>query len=347
MIATLISSLLSLTSLAYYYSDTTNHWGKEPINRVTNAEFSNKDGNNFYPNKDETRIRFVLNLGTLLGEEPYILAHMNTQVYSDVAPGSLEAGAVAWAKSKGITNGISDFQFGPNLSITREQLCTFIYRACDSFQISIPNNSTYPTFTDESSISNWAKVAVNKMKKAHFINGYSDGTFRPKGKITRAEVCSIEDKLMTSSLAQTKDAVLDGRRAIPINDFGWPSFHYHVEYKEFGILAANKNEVQYYYRSADQYADFSRPYYGLEVGFLEPIQNTVFWDGATVFHSTGMSKNYDKPVSGDHAYEQHSEGHGWSRVNKTNNLVAKLGYGVYSSNNVVPWSTTISVALSY
>lgn len=348
MIPALILSLLPLTTLAYYYSDTVNHWGKEPINRVTNVIYSNKLSSNFYPNANETRIRFVLNLSSLLGEYQYVRDHMNTQVYSDVPPGTLEAGAVAWAKDKGITNGISFYQFGPNLSITREQLCTFIYRACTRFQINIPSYSTYPTFSDESSISDWARVAVNKMKKAHYINGYGDGTFRPQANITNAEVCSIEDKFMISSLtAQTKEGSSGGSRGFPINDFGWVSFSYHVDYKEYCILSATNNIARYYYRAANQYADFSRPYGGLEVGFLEPIQQAVFYDGATVYESPSLTKNYDIPISGNHTYEQHIEGHGMYYANKTNNLVAKLGYGVYTSSNVIPWSTTVSVVLSY
>ena len=347
LIFVLILSLLPLSTKAYYYSDTTNHWGKEQINNVTNAIFSVKENNNFYPNKKETRIEFVTNLALLLGEGEYVINHMNTQVYSDVPAGSVNAGAVAWAKNKGITTGISDYQFGPNLMITREQLCTFIYRACTQFGLYIPNYSSFPSFSDESSISSWAKTAVTKMKKAHFINGYDDGTFRPKANITKAEVCSIENNLMNASMLRIKEnnSSKQGNKFM-INDFGWIIFNYEVNYKEYGMLTVG-NKVRYYYRSADQATDLSRPYNGLEVGFLEPIHKVTFIDGNSVYSSTNLTKNNDKATSGAHTYEQHIEGHGTITVNKVNSLIAQLGYGLFTSNNVYPWSTTFSITLSY
>lgn len=47
----------------------------------------------------------------------------------DAPPGQYYAEPVAWAVEKGITDGTSDYTFSPNLTCTRGQIVTFLYRA--------------------------------------------------------------------------------------------------------------------------------------------------------------------------------------------------------------------------
>ena len=48
-------------------------------------------------------------------------------------------------------------------------------------------------FSDNDSISEWAKTSVTALVGAGVINGYEDGTFMPSAPITRAEVVKILD----------------------------------------------------------------------------------------------------------------------------------------------------------
>ncbi len=48
--------------------------------------------------------------------------------FLDVAPGQYYSDAVAWAQEAGVVTGYSDTQFGPQDSITQEQLVTILYR---------------------------------------------------------------------------------------------------------------------------------------------------------------------------------------------------------------------------
>ena len=52
--------------------------------------------------------------------------------FTDVAADSYYASAVAWAKAKGITNGVNETQFGPDNDCTRAQIVTFLYRAYEA-----------------------------------------------------------------------------------------------------------------------------------------------------------------------------------------------------------------------
>ena len=49
--------------------------------------------------------------------------------FTDVPADAWYAAAVAWAVEKGVTNGISESQFGPDGDCTRAQIVTFLYRA--------------------------------------------------------------------------------------------------------------------------------------------------------------------------------------------------------------------------
>jgi len=49
------------------------------------------------------------------------------------------------------------------------------------------NHDKLNKYKDKSQVSSWAKNSVEGMIEREYMSGYSDGTFKPKGKITRAE----------------------------------------------------------------------------------------------------------------------------------------------------------------
>ena len=48
--------------------------------------------------------------------------------FNDVAPTAYYGEAVRWAASEGIVGGYGDGRFGPNDTITRQQLAAILYR---------------------------------------------------------------------------------------------------------------------------------------------------------------------------------------------------------------------------
>ena len=79
--------------------------------------------------------------------------------FNDVKSGEWYADAVAWAVSKGITNGYGDGRFGPNDPITREQLAVFLYRYAKSRNFVVPAYATFKQ-PDASEIDSWALDAM-------------------------------------------------------------------------------------------------------------------------------------------------------------------------------------------
>lgn len=87
----------------------------------------------------------------------------------------------------GYITGYNDGTFKPEGSITRAEAATLISRISDKYD---ENGRYCHTFTDcKNGI--WYEKAVAFCSSNKYINGYSDGTFKPDGKITRAEFSAI------------------------------------------------------------------------------------------------------------------------------------------------------------
>ena len=137
--------------------------------------------NTFSPNSTTTRGQTVTMLYRAMGSPG------GANVFSDT---SGEVGSAAgWASASGVTNGVSTTAFAPNSSITREQLVTMLYRMAGSPAVS--STDDIYMYTDGSLVQSYARNAVAWALSNGLLNGYGDGTIRPAGVATRAEVCTI------------------------------------------------------------------------------------------------------------------------------------------------------------
>ena len=89
------------------------------------SNFFAKQDTTFSPNAVCTRAQIVVFLYRASGDDASNLKLRFTDVPANVWC----AEAVAWAVSKGITNGTTATTFSPNATCTRAQAVTFIYRA--------------------------------------------------------------------------------------------------------------------------------------------------------------------------------------------------------------------------
>lgn len=90
--------------------------------------------------------------------------------------------------------GYSDGTIRPNANITRAEAATIIFRLLtdDSRDRYM---TTVSSFSDVSTDA-WYSTAVATLSRAGIISGYSDGTFRPNAKITRAETVAIINRVL-------------------------------------------------------------------------------------------------------------------------------------------------------
>ncbi|WP_326910888.1 S-layer homology domain-containing protein [Sedimentibacter sp. MB31-C6] len=117
--------------------------------------------------------------------------------FADVKPGDYYYNAVAWAQQNNIILGIGETKFGPNESITREQLATILFR-----YYLYKNNGAVDTgadlseFEDTDLISPYALPAMQWAVKVGLIKGRGEITLAPKGNATRAETAVILQRFL-------------------------------------------------------------------------------------------------------------------------------------------------------
>lgn len=105
--------------------------------------------------------------------------------FTDVPAGSWFGAPVIWANQTGYMTGYGSGKFGPNDSLTREQMVTVLWRYMGS------PAATAPDFPDEGTISAYAAGAVDWAKSAGVVGGMSDGQFAPKKGANRAQLATI------------------------------------------------------------------------------------------------------------------------------------------------------------
>ena len=116
----------------------------------------------------------------------YLLVHTEQVMgFTDVPANSWYAGAVAWAVEQGITSGTSDTTFSPNVSCTRAQMVTFLWRASGTPEIGGTN-----LFSDVSSDAYYCDAVLWAVEQG-ISGGTGDGKFSPDAPCTRAQMATF------------------------------------------------------------------------------------------------------------------------------------------------------------
>ena len=138
----------------------------------------------FVPQKQATRRNIVQMMYNMVHPEFFEAKSPFTDV-SDQDGGIY---AIAWAASAGIAQGYPDGSFHPSASVSRAELVTLLYRAMGEPEVS---NGNTESFTDDTEIPLYARNAMNWAVSEGILRGYGDGTLRPAGLTTRAELAAI------------------------------------------------------------------------------------------------------------------------------------------------------------
>ena len=113
--------------------------------------------------------------------------------FADVRDGQWYTEAIAWCSANGIVAGYGNGKFGPNDSITREQLASMLYRwaVFTGADVKVSGENILGGFRDEVSISAYAVEAVTWAVDRGIINGIGNGFLAPKGQATRAQTAQM------------------------------------------------------------------------------------------------------------------------------------------------------------
>lgn len=162
-------------------SDIQGHWAQQTIAELIalGAIGGYPDGT-FKPDQGISRAEFASILVKALK-----LEQKQGKVFEDTA-GHWAKDAIATAAAYGIVNGYSDTSFGPDDSITREQMAVMIVKAAK-----LAETKEGKAFADGNKVSSWASNAVATASQNKIINGYSDNSFRPQNNASRAEAATV------------------------------------------------------------------------------------------------------------------------------------------------------------
>ena len=171
------------------FLDIRTHWAKSAIeSAVAKGLFAGTSPTTFHPDQAMNRAMLVTVLYRM-EKEP--TAEGDGKRFADVPAGAYYAKAVAWASDKGIVAGYSETQFGPEDTITREQLAVILNRYATYKGYNTSKTADLAAFQDADQISEWARVPVQWANAMKLLNGRTPTTLAPKGSATRAEVAKI------------------------------------------------------------------------------------------------------------------------------------------------------------
>ena len=105
--------------------------------------------------------------------------------FTDVKPTDYYYNAVLWAVEQGITTGLNATTFGPDVTVDRGQVATFLYRVASA---SAP--ATFNPFTDVKSTA-YNYNAILWAYDNRITTGTSDTTFSPDAYCTRAQIVTF------------------------------------------------------------------------------------------------------------------------------------------------------------
>lgn len=150
-----------------------------------NGLIAGTGGTAFSPQANTSRGMIVTILYRLEGTPG---AGANT--FSDVAAGKYYTDAVAWAAENEIVSGYGDGKFGPEDAITREQMAVILMNYAKFKGYDVSMSTDLSKYTDEGSISGWAKDAISWANAAGLIRGDS-AKLTPAGYAERCQVTAI------------------------------------------------------------------------------------------------------------------------------------------------------------
>ncbi|RUT38693.1 hypothetical protein EJP82_26850 [Paenibacillus anaericanus] len=164
-------------------------YNKDQVLSLYNKGIVKGNNNKFEPKRDITRAEFMSLIVRSLELQPKESAEMRFEDINDQAWYYKEL-KVAFANK--VIKGFSETEFRPNDTITREQATKMLANAMGY------NIAGDKIFKDQKKIAFWAETEVKALASFEIIEGYPDGTFKPKNSVNRAEGVSFVYKFINT-----------------------------------------------------------------------------------------------------------------------------------------------------
>ena len=141
----------------------------------------------FCPDNQLTRAQVVTMLYRMAGAPETDAA----AAFADVPEGAYYADALAWAVETGVTEGVSETEFAPDMDVTREQFVTFLYRVAALEGQADGEPADLSAFQDAALVADWAQEAMAWAVGQGIVEGVTEDTIVPQGTATRAQAVTM------------------------------------------------------------------------------------------------------------------------------------------------------------
>lgn len=178
----IIISILISMSVVSLASDYNTHWASEEIEYLIKNNVVIPSENGVRPDDNITRAEFIKVINKLF-KTPYSSAQNK---YKDLSADKWYYNEIINATAAGLIAGDGNGFCNPENPITRAEASVILSRAL-KLEITADNTS----FSDNSSIPEWARPYISSLVSKGVINGYEDNTFKSQNNITRAEAFSL------------------------------------------------------------------------------------------------------------------------------------------------------------
>lgn len=180
------------------------------------------------PSNNISRAEVATIFFRLLTDEARTQYDKTTSSFSDIKDGAWCCRAVSTLTNMGIIKGYTDGTFRPNADITRAELATIIAR----FAKLDVNTETFSDIT-----GHWAQKSIELAAGNGWINGYTDGTFRPNKSIIRAETFAMINRVLDRQTESVSDL-------LPTS--------------EMNMWSDNLNENAWYYKDVQEATNYHK-----------------------------------------------------------------------------------------
>jgi len=171
------------------------HWGEFELRKAFALEFMDEWDNTDTPDTAVTRGEFAKILALLLklDIEDYT---DNKVIYRDVSVNNEYYRYIRALTEKGVISGTGNSRFQPNAVISRAEAITMIINAI-GFENKAPEAIPLLMFNDADKVPKWAVKYIYMANKIGLLNGNEMGQVMPDKKLTKAEIATICNRLIT------------------------------------------------------------------------------------------------------------------------------------------------------
>ncbi len=169
------------------------HWAETAINNMAGLGVVNGVGEGAYDMTSSVTRGSIATILFRFGGG----AEGKTSTFADVAAGQWYTDAIGWAADTGVVTGYSATEFGPNDTITRQQLAVMLARFAKLIGMDTDaDKAALDSFTDGSAVDSWAEDGMAWCVEQKVLQGKSAEVLDPTAQVTRAEAAVMFDRFI-------------------------------------------------------------------------------------------------------------------------------------------------------